>query len=135
MRGRVCGVILKSDGEIEAMKHAGLVSAAVLRGIGELCKSGVTTKELDDFAEEFIRSHGGKPTFKGYYGYPASICASVNEQIVHGIPSKNTVLRKGDIISIDVGATVDGWAGDNAWTFAVGEVSLAVRRLLDATEE
>lgn len=135
MRGRVRGVILKSDGEIEAMKHAGLVSAAVLRGIGELCKPGVTTKELDDFAEEFIRSHGGKPTFKGYYGYPASICASVNEQIVHGIPSKNTVLRKGDIISIDVGATVDGWAGDNAWTFAVGEVSLAARRLLDATEE
>ena len=81
MRGRARGVILKSDGEIEAMKHAGFVSAAVLRGIGELCKPGVTTKELDDFAEEFIRSHGGKPTFKGYYGYPASICASVNEQI------------------------------------------------------
>lgn len=127
-------IILKSPQEIEAMKQAGRLSAAVLREVGLRCVPGASTLELDAFAEEYIRSRGGTPTFKGYYGYPGSICASINDQIVHGIPSKKAVLREGDIISIDVGATVDGWAGDNAWTFAVGEVRSEVKRLLDVTE-
>lgn len=128
-------VILKTPAEIEAMKAAGRLSAAVLREIGARCKPGVTTLELDEFAEDYIRRHGGIPTFKGYGGFPGSICASINEQIVHGIPSSKAKLRSGDIVSIDVGATVDGWAGDNAWTFAVGKVSPDVKRLLAVTEE
>lgn len=128
-------VILKSVDEIEAMKRAGQLSAAVLREVGARCVPGVTTLELDEFAESYIRSHGGIPTFKGYGGFPGSICASVNEQIVHGIPSSKVRLKQGDIISIDTGATVDGWAGDNAWTYAVGAVNSDVRRLLDVTEK
>ena len=131
MRDRI---ILKTPQEIEAMKEAGKLSAEVLREIGARCKPGVSTLDLDRFAEDFIRSHGGIPTFKGYYGYPGSICASINDQVVHGIPSRRAVLREGDIISIDTGATVDGWTGDNAWTFAVGEVPYEVQRLLDVTE-
>ena len=128
-------VIKKSPAEIEAMKEAGRLSAAVLREVGARCVPGVTTLELDQFAEEYIRSHGGIPTFKGYGGFPGSICASINEQIVHGIPSSKVKLKSGDIVSIDVGATVDGWAGDNAWTYAVGTVSPDVKRLLEATEK
>ena len=124
-------VILKSPAEIEAMKEAGRLSAAVLREVGARCVPGVSTLELDEFAEDYIRSHGGVPTFKGYGGFPGSICASINEQIVHGIPSSTVKLRSGDIISIDVGATVDGWAGDNAWTYAVGKVNSQVKRLLE----
>ncbi len=128
-------VILKSPEEIEAMKRAGELSAAVLREVGARCVPGVSTLELDRFAEDYIRSHGGIPTFKGYGGFPGSICASVDDQIVHGIPSESVILRDGNIISIDVGATVDGWAGDNAWTFAVGKVSPVAERLLKTTEE
>ena len=128
-------VIKKSPAEIEAMKAAGRLSAVVLREVGQRCVPGVSTLELDEFAEDYIRSHGGIPTFKGYGGFPGSICASINEQIVHGIPSSKVKLKSGDIISIDVGATVDGWAGDNAWTFAVGTVSPEVGRLLKVTEE
>ncbi|MBQ6390459.1 MAG: type I methionyl aminopeptidase [Eggerthellaceae bacterium] len=128
-------VILKSPAEIEAMKEAGRLSAAVLREVGARCVPGVSTLELDEFAEDYIRSHGGVPTFKGYGGFPGSICASINEQIVHGIPSSTVKLRSGDIISIDVGATVDGWAGDNAWTYAVGKVNSQVKRLLEVTEK
>ena len=128
-------VVLKSPGEIEAMKQAGRLSAAVLREVGKRCVPGVSTLELDEFAEAYIRENGGVPTFKGYGGFPGSICASVNEQVVHGIPSSKRVLVAGDIISIDVGATVDGWAGDNAWTFAVGKVSSDKKRLLEVTEK
>ncbi|MBO4366003.1 MAG: type I methionyl aminopeptidase [Eggerthellaceae bacterium] len=128
-------VILKTPAEIEAMKRAGELSAAVLREVGARCVPGVSTLELDQFAEDYIRQNGGIPTFKGYGGFPGSICASINEQIVHGIPSSTVKLKSGDIISIDVGATVDGWAGDNAWTFAVGKVSPQVKRLLEVTEE
>ncbi len=127
-------IILKSPAEIEAMKEAGRLSAAVLREVGARCKPGVSTKELDVFAEEYIRAHGGIPTFKGYGGFPGSICASVNDQVIHGIPSKKTVLKEGDIISIDTGATVDGWAGDNAWTYPVGTVSADVQRFLEVSE-
>lgn len=128
-------VILKTPAEIEAMKEAGRLSAAVLREVGARCMPGISTLELDEFAEDYIRAHGGVPTFKGYGGFPASLCASINEQIVHGIPSSTVKLKSGDIISIDIGATVDGWAGDNAWTFAVGSVSPDKKRLLKATEE
>lgn len=127
--------ILKSPAQIEAMKEAGRLSAAVLREVGARCVPGVSTLELDEFAEDYIRSHGGIPTFKGYGGFPGSICASVNDQVVHGIPSASVRLQGGDIVSIDVGATVDGWAGDNAWTFAVGSVSPQAKRLLSVTEE
>ena len=129
------GLILTTPEDIDAMKQAGQLSAAVLREIGTRCIAGVTTLELDQFAEEYIRSHGGIPTFKGYGGFPGSICASINEQVVHGIPSKLAVLKEGDIISIDVGATVDGWAGDNAWTYTVGKVSPEKKELLKVTEE
>ena len=133
--GEHVNVILKTPEEIEAMKEAGRLSASVLREVGARCVPGVTTLELDEFAEDYIRSHGGIPTFKGYGGFPGSICASINEQIVHGIPSSKVRLQSGDIISIDTGATVDGWAGDNAWTFAVGKVSPEKKRLLKVTEE
>lgn len=128
-------IIRKSPAEIEAMREAGRVSAKVLREVGALVKPGVTTAELDEFAETLIRLEGGTPAFKGYGGFPGSICASVNDQIVHGIPSKKVVLREGDIISIDTGAIVDGWVGDNAWTYAVGKVSPEKRRLLEVTEQ
>lgn len=128
-------VVLKSLGEIEAMKAAGHLSARVLREVGQHCKPGVTTLELDELAETFIREHGGIPAFKGYGGFPGSICASINEQIVHGIPSKDVVLKDGDVISIDTGAIVDGWVGDNAWTFAVGKVSDSKKRLLSIGEK
>ena len=126
---------LKSAAQIEAMKEAGRLSAQVLRIVGAAVEPGISTLELDSIAESFIRSNGGIPAFKGYGGFPGSICASVNDQIVHGIPSKNVVLKEGDIISIDTGATVDGWVGDNAWTYPVGTVSPEVQKLLDVTEE
>lgn len=129
------GVILKSSGEIEAMKEAGRLSAKVLRLVGEHAKPGVSTLELDELAEEVIRAEGGIPAFKGYGGFPGSICASINDQIVHGIPSAHVVLRDGDILSVDTGATVDGWVGDNAWTYPVGKISDEKKRLLKVTEE
>ncbi|MEE0844945.1 MAG: type I methionyl aminopeptidase [Eggerthellaceae bacterium] len=128
-------IILKSAGEIEAMKAAGELSARVLREVGAHCKPGVSTLELDEIAETFIREHGGTPAFKGYGGFPGSICASINEQIVHGIPSSETVLKDGDIISIDTGAIVDGWVGDNAWTYPVGKVSEESKKLLAVGEK
>lgn len=128
-------VILKSKSEIEAMRRAGALSAAVLREVGARCLPGVTTLQLDEFAESYIRSRGGTPTFKGYGGFPGTICASINEEVVHGIPSASKTLKPGDVISIDTGATVDGWAGDNAWTFAVGAVSSDKRRLLETAEK
>ncbi|MDO4290149.1 MAG: type I methionyl aminopeptidase [Eggerthellaceae bacterium] len=128
-------IIKKSSAEIEAMKEAGRLSAKVLREVGALVRPGVSTLELDQCAEELIRQEGGVPAFKGYGGFPGSICASVNEQIVHGIPSASVVLKEGDIISIDTGAIVDGWVGDNAWTFPVGTISPEKQRLLDVTEK
>lgn len=127
-------IIRKSPAEIEAMKEAGRVSAKVLREVGAQVRPGVSTLELDELAEALIRAEGGIPAFKGYGGFPGSICASVNEQIVHGIPSRSVVLKEGDIISIDTGAIVDGWVGDNAWTYAVGKISPEKKRLLDVTE-
>lgn len=134
-RLRKDGIQLKTPQEIEAMREAGRVSALALRMVGDLIVPGVTTRELDSFVENVIRLEGGTPTFKGYGGFPGSICASVNEKVVHGIPSDDVVLVEGDIISIDTGATVDGWVGDNAYTFAVGEVSPDKRQLCAVTKE
>ena len=128
-------IIKKSPAEIEAMKEAGRISAKVLREVGRLVQPGISTLELDQFVERMIRLEGGIPAFKGYGGFPGSICASVNEQIVHGIPAANVILREGDIISIDTGATVDGWVGDNAWTYPVGTISPEKQHLLDVTEK
>ncbi|MCH4220894.1 MAG: type I methionyl aminopeptidase [Eggerthellaceae bacterium] len=128
-------IIKKTPEEIEAMKEAGRVSAKVLREVGARIKPGVTTLDLDKYAEMLIRLEGGIPTFKGYGGFPGSLCASINDQIVHGIPSDKVILQEGDICSIDVGATVNGWVGDNAWTFPVGKISPEKQELLKVTEE
>src|SRR5439155_7563632 len=127
-----CAVIIrKSPQEIERMARAGVVVADVLALIGERARPGVTTEELDAIAEEFIRSQGGSPTFKGYRGYPAAICTSPNDMVVHGIPGLYT-LEDGNLLSVDVGVTLDGFVADSAYTFAIGEVSLDAERLLEA---
>jgi methionyl aminopeptidase len=126
-------IIRKSAAEIEQMERASRIVAETIALIGDRIVPGVTTEELDELAEDFIRSHGGVPTFKGYRGYPASICTSPNSMVVHGIPDAY-VLRDGDILSVDVGVTLDGFVGDSAYTFAVGDISADARRLLDAGE-
>ncbi len=128
-------VILKSLQEIEKIRNACLVVANVLDAIRTKVQAGITTKELDDFAEQFIKNAGAKPAFKGYRGYPCSLCTSVNEQVVHGIPSKGVMLKQGDIISIDVGAVVDGFYGDAAITVPVGSITNEAARLIKITEE
>lgn len=125
----------KSKFEINLMKQAGNVVAVVHAAMKEAVKEGVTTKELDELAFKIIKEHKADPTFLGYHGYPASICASVNEQVVHGIPSHDVVLKNGDIISIDIGATLKGFVGDSAWTYPVGDISDEKKMLLKATEE
>ena len=117
------------------MKPAGALSKMALRRVGAHIRPGVTTAELDRIAEQIIRLHGGTPAFKGYGGFPASICSSINAQIVHGIPSPETILEDGDIVSIDTGAVVDGWVGDNAWTFFCGEPDPVDRELCEVTRD
>jgi methionyl aminopeptidase len=126
-------IIRKSTQEIEQMERAGRVVVQTLELLGEHIRAGVTTQELDELAEEFIRSQGGVPTFKGYRGYPASICTSPNDMVVHGIPGPYT-LKDGDVLSVDVGVTLAGFVGDSAYTFPVGEVDEEARRLLDACQ-
>jgi methionyl aminopeptidase len=126
-------IIRKSAGEIEQMERAAQVVAETLALLGDHVVPGITTEELDELAEEFIRSRGGVPTFKGYRGYPASICTSPNSMVVHGIPGPYT-LRDGDVLSVDVGVTLGGFVGDSAYTFAVGEISDGAQRLLDTGE-
>ncbi len=123
-------IIRKSKAEIEQMERAGQVVVETLELIGEHVRPGVTTQELDELAEEFIRSRGGVPTFKGYRGYPASICTSPNAMVVHGIPGEYT-LKEGDVLSVDVGVTLGGFVGDSAYTFPVGEVPEQAHRLLE----
>ena len=126
-------IIRKSAAEIETMARAGELVAECLDLIREQVRPGVTTAELDALAEEFIRSRGGVPTFKGYRGYPASICTSPNSMVVHGIPGAYT-LQESDVLSVDVGVTLDGFVGDSAWTFPVGEISSDAERLLSVCE-
>jgi methionyl aminopeptidase len=122
-------IIRKSKDEIEAMGRAGRVVAETLARLGDLAKPGVTTAELDEAAEEYIRSEGGVPTFKGYRGFPAAICTSPNSMVVHGIPGPY-VLEDGDVISVDVGVTLGGFVADSAYTFPVGDVNGEAERLL-----
>jgi methionyl aminopeptidase len=126
-------IVRKSEAEIDAMAKAGRVVADTLAVIGEAVRPGVTTKELDEAAEDYIRSQGGVPTFKGYHGFPASICTSPNSMVVHGIPGAYS-LKDGDLISIDVGVTLGGFVADSAYTFAVGEIDEDAQRLLDACQ-
>lgn len=126
-------IILKSNREIDLMREAGRIVAIALEKIRASVKPGITTAELDRIAEEVIKEHGARPLFKGYGGFPASICTSVNEEVVHGIPGLR-VLNSGDIISIDVGAEKNGYCGDAALTLPVGEVSEEALRLLKVTK-
>ena len=123
-------IIRKSQQEIETMARAGHVVAGTLALLEEHIQPGITTGELDAIAEEFIRSQGGVPTFKGYRGYPAATCLSPNDMVVHGIPGA-TKLAAGDLLSVDVGVTLDGFVADSAWTFPVGAISAGAQRLLD----
>ncbi len=130
-------IVIKSPQEIATMREAGRINAMALEAVRQLVRPGVTTGELDAAAEEVIRKHGATPTFKGYpgpYPYPGSICASINEQLVHGIPGKRK-LKAGDIISIDCGSTFEGFVGDSAFTMGVGEISTRAQRLIDVTEQ
>jgi methionyl aminopeptidase len=126
---------IKTDEQIALMRAAGLVVGRTLELLRAAVAPGVSTGELDRIAEESIRSVGAVPSFKGYNGYPATICASVNEQIVHGIPSDNQVLREGDLISIDCGAILDGWHGDSAITVGVGDVDPAYLAMAQVCED
>jgi len=126
-------IIRKSASEIDQMAEAGQVVADVIALLADSMQPGVTTADLDAIAEEHIRSRGGIPTFKGYRGYPASICVSPNAMVVHGIPGEYE-LRGGDIVSVDVGVTLGGFVADSAWTFGVGEVSPEAEQLMQATE-
>jgi methionyl aminopeptidase len=128
-------IILKSLQEIEKIRKACLIVADVLDGIRGMVKPGVTTQSLDEFAERFILNTGAKPAFKGYRGYPKTLCTSVNNEVIHGIPSKSAVLKQGDIISIDVGTIVDGFYGDAAITMPVGTITPEAERLIKVTEE
>ena len=125
----------KSKFEINIMKQAGNIVALVHAAMNEAVKEGITTQELNDIAYKIIKQNKADATFLGYHGFPATICASVNEQVVHGFPSKDVILKNGDIISIDVGATYKGFVGDSAWTYPVGEISDEKKMLLKATEE
>ncbi|GAA1473764.1 type I methionyl aminopeptidase [Corynebacterium felinum] len=124
----------KTPGELDAMQAAGEIVGKALQAVKAHAAPGVSTLELDQVAEEVIRACGAIPTFKGYEGFPGSICASVNEEIVHGIPNKDAVLLEGDLVSVDCGATLDGWVGDSAWTFGIGEISAEAQALNEATE-
>ncbi|MGW8322884.1 MAG: type I methionyl aminopeptidase [Thermodesulfobacteriota bacterium] len=127
---------LKSRREIELIARGGRIIADLFREVGPRVVPGVSTWELDQFADRFITSHrGAVPAFKGLYGFPGSVCVSVNEEVVHGIPSRKRRLQEGDILSIDVGVRLQGWCSDSAWTFPVGEIDPATRRLLTVTEE
>lgn len=127
-------IIIKNNKEIEYMRQAGKVVAETLLEIEKIVKPGISTGELDRIAEEYIKSQNAVPSFKGYYGFPASICASVNNEVVHGIPGKR-VLQEGDIISIDCGAILNGYHGDAARTFAVGEISEEAKKLIEVTQK
>lgn len=127
-------IYLKSNSEIDIMRISGRIVAETLSKVEEAVKPGITTNELDKIAEEYIRSCGATPSFKGYSGFPASICASVNEEVVHGIPGER-VLQEGDIISIDCGAIYNGFHGDAARTFPVGRISEDKQKLIDITRE
>ena len=127
-------IIIKNNKEIDLMRSAGKIVAETLLLIEEKVRPGITTAELDRIAEEFITKHGARPSFKGLYGFPASLCISVNEQVVHGIPG-GYVLKDGDIVSVVCGASINGFHGDAARTFGVGNISKEAERLINVTKE
>lgn len=128
-------ISIKSRHEVEKMRVAGKITGLALVEIAKHIKPGVSTAQLDKIAFDFIKKHGAEPSFLNYNGYPASICASINDAVVHGIPGKDIILKEGDIISIDVGAYKDGYHGDAARTYAVGRISNEAQRLIDVTKQ
>jgi methionyl aminopeptidase len=128
-------ITLKSAKELDLMRKAGSIVAQILEEMAEMAKPGVTTGDIDKFAEKRIKDLGALPAFKGYNGFPATVCISVNDEVVHGIPSSKRTLRNGDIVGIDFGVIYQGWYGDSARTIAVGSVKPEVQKLLDVTRE
>ena len=128
-------VVLKTSRELGIMKEACRISAGALQTVGKAVEPGVTTAELDRLAEQYIRSQGAVPNFKNYCGYPATACISINNEVIHGIPSAKRVIKAGDIVSVDLGAMFNGYHGDNAATFACGDVSAEAKRLMQTTKD
>ncbi len=128
-------VVLKTGRELKVMREACRISAEALKLVGRAVEPGVTTAELDRIAENYIRSQGATPNFKGYHGYPATACISINNEVIHGIPSAKRKIQEGDIVSVDLGAMFEGYNGDNAATFACGSISDEAKRLMDTTRE
>ena len=128
-------VILKTSREIAKMREAGRISQRALQAAGKAVEPGVSTYEIDCIVREYIEKQGASPSFLGYGGFPASACISVNNVVIHGIPSEHEILRQGDIVSIDVGAYFEGYHGDNAWTFPCGDISKEAQHLIDTTRE
>lgn len=128
-------IVLKTTRELALMKEACRISAGALRVAGEAVKPGVSTAEIDRIAYEYIKSQGAEPNFLHLYGFPSTACISVNDEVIHGIPSKKRILKEGDIVSIDLGAKIHGYNGDNAATFACGKISEEAQRLIDVTRE
>ena len=128
-------VVLKTSRELGIMKEACSIAAGALQTVGNAVEAGITTAELDALAEKYIRSRGGEPNFKNYHGYPATACISINNEVIHGIPSKLRKICAGDIVSVDLGAKFQGYHGDNAATFACGDVSEEAKRLMSVTKD
>lgn len=127
-------IIIKNEREIEAMKEACRISAGALKAAGEAVEPGVTTAEIDKLAYDYIKSQGAEPNFLGYGGFPGTACISINDEVIHGIPGHRKI-KNGDIVSIDLGAKIEGYNGDNAATFAAGDVSQEAKRLMEATKQ
>jgi len=128
-------IIIKSAQEIEMMRESGKVTGKILRELEDFIKPGISTMDIDRFVEDTIRAHGMIPSFKGYGGFPGSACVSVNEVVVHGIPSKNKILKEGDIVSVDVGSIYKGYHSDAARTYGVGKISAEAQRIIDAAKD
>lgn len=128
-------IVLKTTRELSLMKEACRISAGALKVAGEAVRPGISTWEIDKIAYDYIISQGAEPNFLNLYGFPATACISINDEVIHGIPSKKRILKSGDIVSIDLGARINGYNGDNAATFAVGDVSDEAKRLMDTTRE
>lgn len=128
-------IVLKTGRELSIMREACRISAGALKRAGMAVEPGVTTAQLDKLAEDYILSQGATPNFKNYHGYPATACISVNDEVIHGIPSRKRKLKQGDVVSIDLGACFEGYHGDNAATFACGDISPEAKRLMDITEQ
>ena len=128
-------IIIKSDQEIDLMRESGKVTGFILKELENFIKPGISTADIDKFVEDTIRKNGMIPTFKGYGGFPASACVSINEEVVHGIPNKKRRLKEGDIVSVDVGSTYKGYVSDAARTYPVGQISDTAKKLIDATRE